>query len=199
MILYEVEGCQGRKVAVCSDVYEPAEDTWMIARLLEGLGARRICVDVGTGTGVLATCLNCGYIVATDVNPCAVICAFRNLSSAAVDVVQCSGVSCLRPLADALVVFNAPYLPGPPRDNVEAAWAGGIRVIEDVLVSLSEWRGCWEAYVTVSSVTPLQEFERAASSLGLSYERLGCIHEDLFIDTFVYRVTPRRCAGHTRR
>jgi HemK-related putative methylase len=132
---------ESRVVEHCRGVYEPAEDTWLTLGALRGLLARlrpRLCVDVGTGTGVLAAeCSRAaGYTVAVDVNPCAALCAARNLrrlAAAAADVAQgdlAAGLRC--PLRGPVVyVFNTPYLPPGGEDAgggeglLALAWAGG--------------------------------------------------------------------------
>ncbi len=196
---YTLDVC-GYRVRVCENVYEPAEDTWMLSRVLEEADGGRVCIDIGTGSGVLASCLKrrCGYTVAVDLSPCATSCA-SNLIDARLDVVQCEGVSCIRGAAAELVVFNAPYLPGEPRDEVELAWHGGARVVERVLRELAGWERCWSLLVTLSSVTPAEEVLAYAERLGLNWEKLECLPEDFFVETCVYRITPARCASRTQR
>jgi len=134
----------------CSGVYEPAEDTWLTERVLNIYVERlrpRICIDVGTGTGVLAAACSrfAETVYATDINPCAAICAALNLKRLAAintDVVQCSTTSCLRcpRRGPVLVVFNTPYL--PPGEEVDPyldiAWSGGAEPALEVLRAYAE-------------------------------------------------------------
>ncbi len=110
------------EILVCSRVYEPAEDTWLavdcLAEACPRQGSATLCVDVGTGTGVLAVecSRRCGsrFIVAIDLNPCATKCAKKNALLNGIDhlaeIVQCNRMSCLRGLKGVLLVYNTPYI-----------------------------------------------------------------------------------------
>lgn len=123
-------------LSTCSMVYEPAEDTWLALEAIrdiirEGEPRGGLCVDVGTGTGVLGLfCARKGYYtVLVDLNPCATACAQYNMRSlgALGDIVQCSTTSCLRcPLAVSLLVYNTPYLPVEEKGLEGLAWSGGL-------------------------------------------------------------------------
>ena len=192
---------EGKAIEICEDVYEPAEDTWMLYRLIEALRKRyTVCIDVGTGTGVLAAVLKklCSYVVAVDVSPCAVTCSSKIIDER-IDLVQCDTVTCIRGDAATLIVFNAPYLPGQPGSIAELGWHGGAEILEQVLRALSGWRRCWELLVTVSSVSPEERVLKTANALDILGRRLQCIHEDFFVETCVYIFTPRRCASRMQR
>lgn len=191
----------GRLLRHCRGVYEPAEDTWLAWGLVERLASSRgfrVCVDVGTGTGALATaCLGkIPVIVATDVNPCAAGCAHGNLSAlgpaALAGVAQCDTVSCLRcPLERALLVYNTPYLPpaeeGPSSHPLlEASWSGGLPVVREAAASLAGCAGPGSCVVLVySSLTgPRGEVLRPLLERGLQVvaeERLHRFFEDIVV------------------
>ena len=197
---YQLDIC-GARIRICEDVYEPAEDTWMVSEALERLNERHgICVDIGTGTGAIAACMKkvCSYTIATDISPCAVKCA-SILIGPLIDIVQCDGVTCLRRDAAALLVFNAPYLPGKPRSMIDASWYGGVEPVIRVLETLTSWRRCWSLIATLSSVSPADKAIEYAELHGLHWERLRCLPEDFFVETCVYLFTPARCALHRRR
>lgn len=125
-----------RGVCVCPRVYEPAEDTWLALeaiREIEAGGPAPLCVDVGSGTGVLGLeCASRGsYTVMIDLSPCAARCSLLNARGsgldALVDVVQCDNASCLRcPGAGAYIMYNTPYLPVEDEGIEALAWSGGI-------------------------------------------------------------------------
>lgn len=103
------------------DVYEPAEDTRLLQRVLRErepklAGAR--CADVGTGTGVLArTLLELGArVVAVDVSPVAARLARENLAAGL--VVRGHLATALRGPFE-VVTFNAPYLPSSDEERIE--------------------------------------------------------------------------------
>lgn len=119
---------------VPEDVYEPAEDTFLLARNLTVAAAERV-LDMGTGCGFLAVVAaeKASRVVAVDSNPFAVACARKNAEQ--------NGVAAkveprLGELFEAvkederfhLIVFNAPYVPVEQTEGgswVETAWAGG--------------------------------------------------------------------------
>lgn len=126
---------------LCKYVYEPAEDTWLaldaINRLCSSSNGARICMDIGTGTGILGLeCISkCGssYAVLSDLNPCAAYCARVNAEKLGVDayadIVQCDSLSCLRcqpAIANIAIVYNTPYLPVEEYDIEALAWSGGL-------------------------------------------------------------------------
>jgi len=141
----------------CGEVYEPAEDTWLLlgeVRRLLGELRPRVCIDVGTGTGVLAAaCRGTGLVVATDISPCAASCAVSNLyrlEPAEAVVAQCDLASCLRcpRKGPVLVVFNTPYLVPEEGEEglLELAWSGGLepaaRLLDGVADCLRSRGGC---------------------------------------------------------
>ncbi len=198
-MIREAEVCN-RRVGVCEGVYEPAEDTWLA---LEGLKASRgahVCIDIGTGTGILAVCMapRCGYIIALDVDACAVSCARRNLSWLInVDVVQCDGLSCVRePGGQKLLVFNSPYLP-PTGEADDTAWSGGAKVISKVLRVLRDWCN-WRLVLVAANVSPWDEVERLLTSIGARYRILRRQPEDFFVET-ILATAEHQCGERKRR
>jgi len=140
----------GLSFIVFDGVYEPAEDTFLLARNLSVSFGDRV-LDVGTGCGILAVlaALKASYVLAIDINPHAVRCARENAHRNGVldkiDFICCNLLSPLRrrQMFD-LIVFNAPYLPeeGEPRSWLERAWYGGVdgrKVIESFLESFSDY------------------------------------------------------------
>ncbi|KAJ1673574.1 HemK methyltransferase member 2 [Spiromyces aspiralis] len=138
-------------------VYEPAEDTFLLLDALEQdrdelrSMAPAVCMEVGSGSGCVATFL--GQLLegarpciwATDINPAANRCTLEtgrvNGVRAGLEAVQTSLARGLagrmRGMVDVLV-FNPPYVvtvseevvrppaPGNGRDLAAAAWAGGV-------------------------------------------------------------------------
>nr|XP_017822656.3 methyltransferase N6AMT1 isoform X1 [Callithrix jacchus] len=126
-----------------SDVYEPAEDTFLLLDVLEAAAAElagvEICLEVGAGSGVVSAFLASmigpqALYMCTDVNPEAAACTL--------ETARCNGVHIQPVITDLvkgllprlkekvdLLVFNPPYVVTPSEEvgshGIEAAWAGG--------------------------------------------------------------------------
>ncbi len=115
-------------------VYEPAEDTFLIAEKMR-VKEDDTVLDMGTGCGILAVLAaeKAKSVVAVDVNPYALQCAAKNAESNGVkeriefrrgDLFQ----SIKQNERFSLILFNAPYLPSEPDEEkswIGKAWAGG--------------------------------------------------------------------------
>ncbi|XP_061571489.1 methyltransferase N6AMT1 [Cololabis saira] len=129
------------------DVYEPAEDSFLLldalekdAETLQRLGPC-VCLEVGSGSGVVSAFLASvvgpsAVYFCTDVNPAAALCTAKTAScnSVALQPVLTDLVEGLVPglcgKVDVLL-FNPPYVVTPSEEvcsrGIEAAWAGGER------------------------------------------------------------------------
>jgi release factor glutamine methyltransferase len=131
---------------VNDDVYEPAEDSYLLAdnlRVVEGESV----LDLGTGSGILAvsSALQGGDVVAVDINPYAIRCAKANAKinrvSGRINFLQGDLFSALsREVLFDLVLFNAPYLPSQAGEEdtwLGRSWAGGPdgRLVVDRFIS----------------------------------------------------------------
>lgn len=130
-----------------ADVYEPAEDSFLLMDALEKDAERlkrsrpSVCLEVGSGSGVVSAFLSSvvgpeALYLCTDVNPAAAQCTLQTahcnhlqLQTVITDLVQC-----LQPRLNGKVdvlVFNPPYVVTPSDEvgshGIEASWAGGIR------------------------------------------------------------------------
>jgi release factor glutamine methyltransferase len=119
---------------IIEHVYEPAEDTFLLAEQLR-VEEDDVVLDMGTGCGILAVLAaeKAKRVLAVDINPYAIKCAFKNA-----EINRVKGKIEFR-LGDlfqtikpnetfSLILFNAPYLPSKPyeeRSWIGKAWAGG--------------------------------------------------------------------------
>jgi len=99
-----------------SQVYKPEADTYLLldAARAEVKNGDRV-LEIGTGSGLIAAELaKVTGVVATDINPHAVLCARKR----GVDVVRSDLFCGIRGTFD-LVVFNPPYLPTRPEEMID--------------------------------------------------------------------------------
>lgn len=99
-----------------SQVYSPEADTWLLldAARAEVKSGDRV-LEIGTGSGLIAAELaRVTGVVATDINPHAVLCAREK----GVVVVQNDLFCGIRSTFD-LILFNPPYLPTRPEERID--------------------------------------------------------------------------------
>ncbi|EKQ51937.1 MAG: HemK-related putative methylase [Methanobacterium sp. Maddingley MBC34] len=115
------------------EVYEPAEDTFLLAENLQVERRHRV-LEIGTGTGIVAITVSrkCRTVIATDINPQAIKCATHNIINNKTYNIELKEGDLFEPVEDEkfdLVLFNTPYLPTSDDemvdDELETAWDGG--------------------------------------------------------------------------
>jgi 16S rRNA (adenine1518-N6/adenine1519-N6)-dimethyltransferase len=115
------------------EVYEPADDTYLLAERLPAEMRGTRVLDVGTGCGILAviSAQRGADVVAVEISPQAMSTARLNarLNGVAnkVNLVRGDLLSSFRGSAFELITFNPPYLPVArnPRTWLERSWSGG--------------------------------------------------------------------------
>ena len=121
---------------VFDEVYEPSEDTFLIAdRLDQAIVEEGTVLDIGTGCGILGVIASrkASKVVATDMNPQAVECAKQNAkANKAAAKMEVRLGDLFEPVLKTekfdVILFNAPYLPSKPEEEktwTDRAWAGG--------------------------------------------------------------------------
>lgn len=119
---------------VSKDVYEPAEDTFLLAENLS-VDENDVVLDMGTGCGILGILVakKSEKVVAIDLNPHAIDCAKMNakLNKVAdkMNILQSDLFQTIKQNERfSLILFNAPYLPSNQDEEktwIGRAWAGG--------------------------------------------------------------------------
>jgi release factor glutamine methyltransferase len=118
-----------------SDIYNPAEDTFMLASAVDGLHGDD-ALEIGTGSGYIASILSKGFkrVVATDINLEALIYAkSSNYSSGDVEFVCCNSADAISGISFDLIAVNPPYLPS---ERIEDATVDGGRYGIEVAMSM---------------------------------------------------------------
>lgn len=96
-------------------IYEPAEDSWLLAKAVKSYSKGKRVLDMGSGSGIQATTAkNSGAleVLAADINPESV----RKVNSLGVKAVKSNLFSNLSGKYD-LIIFNPPYLPEEKRED----------------------------------------------------------------------------------
>ena len=171
---------------VPEDVYEPAEDTFLIADNIDvNLGDR--VLDMGTGCGILAiiSAFNGGEVVAVDINTNAVKCAKVNsVINGVSDRISLICGDLFNPIRQSelfdLILFNAPYLPCKSEEHlgkVSLAWCGGEngRAIIDLFIDSAPayLRRNGRILLVQSSLSNIEETERKMRDRGFDVEILS--------------------------
>jgi len=126
-----IKGCV---FLVDEKVYEPAEDTFLLAENLK-VEENEVVLDMGTGCGILAVLAakKAKKVVAIDINPYAIKCAEKNAKMNKVEKkIEFRLGDLFQPVMPdetfSLILFNAPYLPSELYEErcwIGRAWAGG--------------------------------------------------------------------------
>ena len=115
-------------------VYEPAEDTFLIAERL-AVTEDDVVLDMGTGCGILAVLAaeKAKRVVAVDINPYAIECAIKNAqTNEGKEKIEFRRGDLFQSIKQNesfnVILFNSPYLPSEPDEEkswIAKAWAGG--------------------------------------------------------------------------
>ncbi len=160
-------------------VYQPAEDSRLLAEVaVDRLDGGLVC-EVGVGSGYVARRVaeeTGARVVGTDVTAA----ACRQAREAGVAVVRANLVGPFPDDAFDAVLFNPPYLPTPPElewdDPMERALSGGEdgRAVVDPFIDSVGRVLAPEgvAYLLVSTLTGLEAVRERATAAGLRVERV---------------------------
>ena len=166
-------------------VYEPAEDSRLLAETVEGrVDADALVLEVGVGSGYVAARIGRrtgARVIGTDLNPA----ACTSARAAGVEAVRADLLEPVRAEIADVVCCNPPYLPTPSErawdDPLEHALSGGEdgrRVVRPFLRDVGRvLRPRGRAYLLVSSLTGLEAVADIAAGAGL---RTREVAEDSF-------------------
>ena len=160
-------------------VYEPAEDSRLLATaVIDRIDGGQV-LDVGVGSGYVAgrvAAETSADVVGCDINPD----ACRRARSEGIEVVRSNLTRPFEADSFDMVVFNPPYLPTPPEqewdDPLEHALSGGEdgrRVIRPFMADLGRvLRPAGRACLLVSSLTDIGAVGELAEGAGLDTEEI---------------------------
>lgn len=122
----------GIEYTECSEVYPPAEDTFLLIDNLMVESSDNV-LEIGTGTGLvsISASFKCREVTSTDINPYAIKCAKNNIKLNARDNITVIESDLFENINDEydLILFNTPYLPVIEEEHVDddysKAWDGG--------------------------------------------------------------------------
>ena len=165
------------KLKLHPQVYEPAEDSFLLAENLE-VREGDFALDMGTGTGIIALLMarKAEFVVGADINPIAVELARENARLNRIENVEFL-VSDLFENIDGkfdLITFNAPYLPGEPEEPIDMALLGGQsgrEVLNRFLEEVGDYlkpRG--RLQIVQSSITGVHETLKKLENMGFKAE-----------------------------
>lgn len=170
----------GCRFFVLPKVYEPAEDTFLVAENLD-VGENDVVLDLGTGCGILGVLAakKAKKVVATDISPYSVRCARDNARQngvfAKMDIREGSLFEPLRKSERFdVIVFNAPYLPTSDSEKkswINKAWAGGRGgrdIIDPFLCEVPKYLKKWgRIFLVQSSLSDVDKTIRQFEESGL--------------------------------
>ncbi|AHF81343.1 HemK2/MTQ2 family protein methyltransferase [Thermococcus paralvinellae] len=168
------------KLKLHPQVYEPAEDTFLLAENLK-VKEGDIALDIGTGTGIIALLMakKAEYVLGVDVNPIAIELAKENAKINEIKNVEFR-VSDLFENVEGkfdVITFNPPYLPGRPeelKEPIDLALIGGKRGREvldkfiDQVIDYLKPNG--RIQIVQSSITGVEDTIEKFTKLGFKVE-----------------------------
>ncbi|MFZ3077786.1 MAG: HemK2/MTQ2 family protein methyltransferase [Candidatus Aenigmatarchaeota archaeon] len=130
MFYYKMQNGETISLEILESVYEPREDSLLLAAELEKIleiKDTKSVLEIGCGSGLLsiiAAKRGCA-VLAADVNPAAVECAKRNaeLNNVKIKAAQSNLFEKIKGKFG-LIIFNPPYLPEEQTED-SRTWAGG--------------------------------------------------------------------------
>ncbi|WP_456368067.1 HemK2/MTQ2 family protein methyltransferase [Thermococcus sp.] len=168
---------RGLRIKLHPQVYEPAEDTFLLA---ENLDIRKgdVALDMGTGTGIIALLMarKATYVLGVDVNPLAVKLAGENARLNNVKNVEFRVSDLFENVSGKfdIITFNAPYLPGEPREPIDLALVGGEtgrEVLDEFIEQVPDYlKPMGRVQVVQSSITGIEDTLKAFGKVGLRAE-----------------------------
>jgi len=189
----------GLNIRLHPQVYEPAEDTFLLAENLAVRGGE-VALDVGTGTGLIALLMakKASSVLGVDINPLAVELARENASLNGIKNVEFRLSDLFERVEGKfdVVTFNAPYLPGEPEEPIDLALIGGKEgreVLDRFIQEVPEYlKPGGTVQIVQSSITGVEETLRRLEKAGLRGKIVTKRHV-FFEDIVLINAKPSDC------
>lgn len=174
---------QGLRVKLHPQVYEPAEDTFLLAQNL-AVKEGDLALDVGTGTGIIALLMarKARWVLGVDLNPIAVELARKNAELNNISNVEFRVSDLFENVSGEfdVITFNAPYLPGDPEEPIDLALVGGERgreVLDRFIEEVPNYlKPGGVVQIVQSSITGVEETLKRLEKAGLRAEIMASMH-----------------------
>jgi len=173
----------GLNLKLHPQVYEPAEDTFLLAENL-AVSEGDTALDVGTGTGLIALLMarKASFVLGVDINPLSVEFAKENARLNGITNVEFRLSDLFENVREKfdVITFNAPYLPGEPEEPIDLALVGGKdgrEVIDRFIERATEHlKPGGIVQIVQSSVTGIDETLRKLGEKGLTGKTVAKKH-----------------------
>ena len=184
-------------VKTAQQVYEPAEDSFLLAdAALSEVRDRDRVLEVGCGSGIISAVIKANTkasVVGIEINPFAARCSKEN----GIEVIRGDLLSCIKGEFD-LIIFNPPYLPTNEmertKDWINAALDGGYDGRSIIKRFLNEAGNCLsnngKILLLISSMTGIGEVRSELISLGFTILEIG--HERLDFEQLIVLAATRK-------
>lgn len=174
---------QGLRIKLHPQVYEPAEDTFLLAQNL-AVKEGDLALDVGTGTGIIALLMarKARWVLGVDLNPIAVELARENAELNNISNVEFRVSDLFENVSGEfdVITFNAPYLPGEPEEPIDLALVGGERgreVLDRFIEEVPNYlKPGGVVQIVQSSITGVEETLKRLEKAGLRAEIMASMH-----------------------
>lgn len=174
---------QGLRIKLHPQVYEPAEDTFLLAQNL-AVKEGDLALDVGTGTGIIALLMarKARWVLGVDLNPIAVELARENAELNNISNVEFRVSDLFENVSGEfdVITFNAPYLPGDPEEPIDLALVGGERgreVLDRFIEEVPNYlKPGGVVQIVQSSITGVEETLKRLEKAGLRPEIMASMH-----------------------
>jgi release factor glutamine methyltransferase len=175
-------------------IYQPSDDSYLLASVLKKYSKNKKILDIGTGSGIQAlTALKSGasFVIASDINPE----AKDYLKEHNIPFIHSDLFSSIIDKFD-LIIFNSPYLPEDKREPSSSALSttGGKHGDETILKFLKQAKLHLNKngiiLLLLSSLTPKEKIKKLLNKLGFHHNVIAS--KKLFMETlYVWEISPR--------